>query len=336
MTLDTESEAPVKVFEVVHPPDGTTKFVDQVVTYAPPHIEFRYVTWRRFLRIDYDVAHLHWPEMLLRHKNPLVEMARVAVFRSWLRRMRRKGVKIVRTLHNLAPHEAARPSVQRALSELDGLTDLFVTLNPVTQAPGASVFIPHGHYRDRFSSHQRSTSVPGRVVYAGLIRPYKGVEDLIEALGQSGSAALSLRIVGRPSRDLRETVERACAEYANVSARLEFVPDADLVAEITAAELVCLPYKELHNSGMVLVALSLDRPVLVPDTASMRALSEEVGPGWVHTFDSRLSVDDIQAAIESSRAAGRSTRPKLADRDWNQVALRYAAAFSATGAVPGG
>ena len=39
-----------------------------------------------------------------------------------------------------------------------------------------------------------------------------------------------------------------------------------------------LPYRQMHNSGAVLAALSLDRPVLVPAT-DQRGLGAEVGPG---------------------------------------------------------
>ena len=49
-----------------------------------------------------------------------------------------------------------------------------------------------------------------------------------------------------------------------------------------------LPYRHMHNSGAALTALSLDRPVLVPETDVNRDLARETGPGWVVTFAGEL------------------------------------------------
>ncbi len=67
-----------------------------------------------------------------------------------------------------------------------------------------------------------------------------------------------------------------------MSSALGFAPDADLVREISMSEMVVLPYRFMHNSGAVLLALSLDRPVLVPDNEVNRLLEIEVGSDWVH------------------------------------------------------
>ena len=63
--------------------------------------------------------------------------------------------------------------------------------------------------------------------------------------------------------------------------------------EVSESELVVLPYHQMHNSGSVLAALSLDRSVLVPDSEFNRSLAEEVGPGWVVTYDGDLTAESI-------------------------------------------
>lgn len=319
----------LRVLEVVRPPDGTTRYIDQVVGFADDDIWFSYISPGHMLRGDQDVVHFHWPEMIVRHRLRAVESMKSALLRLWIRSLRRRRIAIVRTLHNLHPHEDQRPAVRRALTDLDRATDLFVAINPTTPLPDGGVRIPHGHYRDRFALMPRSEPRAGRILYAGMIRPYKGVEGLLSSFEALDDPSLTLRIVGRPTADLREAIEGAVARRSDrVSARLDFVPDDDFVAEISAAELVCLPYRELHNSGMVLVALSLGRPVLVPETESMRALAEEVGPGWVLTFrGGELRPEDLVAALAATRDGARQEAPRLDDRDWQQVGARYSAAF---------
>lgn len=327
-----EEIRPITVMEATTaPPNGTTRYIDQIVTFAPAATRFVYFSWTRALKGRYDVLHVHWPERLLRHSSRLRRLLSPVLLLILLGVLRVRRIPIVRTLHNLEPHEEGSALEKLALRALDYATTTFVAINPVTRAPrGEEVYVPHGHYRDRFASHPKNSSQHGVLVYAGLIRPYKGIERLISCYGAlpKGSAS-ELRVVGKPTLELRSHVERAIARDSSISAKLEFVPDSDLVSEITRAELVCLPYDELHNSGMALVALSLDRPLLVPDTETTRSLAEEVGPGWLHLFTGQLTAEKLATAIEQNRieARTRSDRPILGDRDWELVGARYESTF---------
>ncbi|MFG6446526.1 glycosyltransferase [Microbacterium sp. P07] len=321
----------LRVLEVVNPPDGTTRYIDQVVEFADDDIEFSYISPLKMARMNYDVVHFHWPEMILRHRITLLERAKCLVFDLWVRALRWRRIGILRTLHNLEPHDGVTPVVQRSLRRLDDATDEYVTINTTTEARSNSTYIPHGHYRDRFANHEKPDAQRGRLLYAGLIRPYKGVETLLDAFDGINASDASLRVVGKPTPEFRGLIEeKVAADPTRLSARLEFVPDEDFVGEIRSAELVCLPYRELHNSGMMLVALSLDRPVLVPDTPSTRALDEEVGPGWVIRYHGDLDAAGLDAALATVRSGSRSSAPKLDRRDWQLVGAAYSAAFRET------
>lgn len=314
------------VLEATNPPDGTTRYIDQVVSFAGKDVAFHYLSWRSMLMSRLDVIHFHWPEVLVRGRSRPGTAARWAMFAAMLLVLRLRRVAIVRTLHNLTPHEPGPGVEAKLLRLLDRMTTLFVRINPVTQAPGRSVFIPHGHYRDRFARYARSSPEPRRVIHAGLIRPYKGIERLMRVVSDLAAEGVELRVVGRPTADLRAVIERTSAGEANISARLEFVPDEDLVAEITSATLVCLPYSELHNSGMLLVALSLGRPVLVPRSPTTSLLADEVGPGWVLTFTGELTPEVLKRALDSASRTT-SDEPNLSDRDWERVGRLYTHAF---------
>lgn len=330
----------LRVLHSLAPPDGTTKYVDQVTQMAPPHVEVLHFSWRRALTGDYDVLHLHWPELLLRARTRRKRLAKRAAAVAVLLRVRLRGTPVVRTVHNVTPHEAGSRTETAVLRAVDRATDHFIRLNPTTEVPAdpdrrRTTTILHGHYRDRFAAHPRSLAVPGRVVYAGIIRPYKGVDRLVGLAGGLARHGVEVRVVGSPSADMREVVERAVAAEPNLSARLAFVPDAELVAEVSAAELVVLPYRELHNSGAMLVALSLDRPVLVPRTASTEAARLEVGEDWVHLYDGELDENDVVAALDRVRRA-QTDRPRLEGRDWDALGRRHAELYEELlGRTPG-
>jgi beta-1,4-mannosyltransferase len=319
----------IRVLHSLAPPDGTTKYVDQMTVGAPADVDVSYFSWKRALRGDYDVLHLHWPELLLRAKTPRKRTAKRLAMRATLALNRVRRIPIVRTVHNLHPHEIGDGVERRLLDRVDHDTATFIRLNPTTDlAPvlrgdARGVTILHGHYRDRFAAHPRADRENGLVLYFGIIRPYKNVEHLIDVFTARERPGARLRVVGSPSPELREPIQaRADAEPA-VSATLRFVDDDELVREITAASIVVLPYAEMHNSGAALVALSLDRPILVPRTPSNSALAAEVGPGWVHEYDGELTDDILTAAMEAASALDPASRPRLEGRDWDEVGRRH-------------
>lgn len=322
----------MRVLQVLDPPDGTTRYVDQIVHGLPGDITLDWFTWRRALTTSYDVLHVHWPERLTRGrsrwKRPLVRAALCVL----LVRLRLTRTAIVRTEHNVGPHEAGDPVEGLLLRWLDRWTTLAIQLNPTTPVDTRrlNVAIPLGHYRDRFARFGRLPVIPGRLLYFGLIRPYKGVDRLLECMSELSDPGISLRVVGRPQTPYwHDLVTAATRTDARVTALLEFVDDETLVAEVSQAALVTMPYLELHNSATLLVALSLNRPVLVPRTPSTEALLAEVGSAWMSVYDGELSPADLAAALRRVEDAPASTPPNLADRDWEVIGARHAHAYRA-------
>ena len=93
------------------------------------------------------------------------------------------------------------------------------------------------------------------------------------------------------------------------------------------AELVVLPYRTMHNSGAALLALSLERPVLVPANESTESLAREVGAGWVQTFAPPLAPGVLARAVTVVRTTRRSPAPDLSARTWPAIADRHREAY---------
>lgn len=315
----------IRVLHSLAPPDGTTKYVDQMTEGAAPDVAVSYFSWRRALRGDYDVLHVHWPEFLLRARTGGKRLGKRQAMRATLLLARARRIPIVRTVHNLHPHETGGRAERKLLDAVDKQTEVFIRLNPTTELEPwmTGVTILHGHYRDRFAHHSGAQREPGLILYFGIIRPYKNVERLIEVYAERDRPGTRLRIVGSPSPELRERIAGLADAHDAVSARLAFVEDAELVEEIGAASLVVLPYAEMHNSGAALVALSLDRPILVPRTPSNTALAEEVGAEWVIQYDGGLSDEILTAALAAVEAIAPDARPRLEGRDWDEVGRRH-------------
>lgn len=290
-----------------------------VLTYSP----------RAALRGGYDVLHLHWPENMFGGHTRRGRVARRLLTTLILLRLSLTGTPIVRTTHNLYRPDGLGWYDHRLLDWIDRLTRVQIRLNDQTALPLGAVThtIAHGHYRDWFAGYDRPSAEPGRLGYIGLIRRYKGVEDLLAAFSDLADPQARLRITGKPSTtELATTIEDLAARDPRVSLRLEFVDESGFATEVASSALMVMPYRHMHNSGVALAALSLDRPVLVPDTEVNRALAHEVGPGWVHLFSGTIDAEDLAAAVAAA-ALPREHRPDLSGREWDSVGAAHLAAF---------
>lgn len=312
------------------PRPTTNPYLALLLRSLPEDVVALTFSWRRALLGRYDVLHLHWPDVLLRGTTPLRTVARRALVAALVARLVVTRTAVVRTVHNPAPHEPGGPVERLLLAALDRCTGLAVHLGPGTAGavrPGVpELVVPHGHYREWYAAGG-ARPVTGRLLHFGLVRPYKGVDALLRAVAAT-PGDLELHVVGRPSSPaLAEELAAAAAADARVVLDLRHVPDDDLAAEIAAAELVVLPYRSMHNSGALLLALSLDRPVLVPETPMTTALAQEVGPGWVLTHPGEVSSADLVRALAVVRAAGRSARPDLSAREWPAAGAAHRDAY---------
>jgi beta-1,4-mannosyltransferase len=286
------------------------------------HLQVDGFSWWRALTSTYDVFHVHWPEILLQGRTPARAWARRLLFALLLARLRLRHTAVVRTLHNLRSHEGNSPTEQRLLQRFDRQTTLWIRLNPFTPLPADALnrTIAHGDYRAWFAAYACLPSVPGRVLYFGLIRPYKAIDTLIAAFTARMDAAASsstLRIVGQPQTpQLARTLGTLATGDSRIEFSLGYASDETLAREIGEAELVVLPYQEMHNSGAAVLALSLGRPVLVPQNTVTEALANEVGSDWVVTYPGVLSAQALADAIVAIRRPRQSERPELSARTW--------------------
>ena len=229
----------------------------------------------------------------------------------------------MRTVHNVTPPSG--PRLDRALIRaLDRRTDVRIRIAAQTpEADGVpSVLIPHGHYRTWFERMPRAAVVPGQFGYVGLIKPYKGVERLVDAYAAASAIdpTLTLRISGKPvDEGIERRLRAATARLDGLETTLRYVGEAEFVDVVTSSELVVLPYRFMHNSGTALAALSLGRPILVPANDVNRALSSEVGPGWVHLFDGDLTAGALLDAMRALRADPPAAAPDLSARGWDDA-----------------
>ena len=319
--------------------------------------EVRQFTFRRLILESWDVWHLHWPEHLLGLSGSFQFPWKLAKFWVKLRIARAKKVRIFWTVHNLRPHERRHPVLEWMfwsvfLPNVSGIICMTRSGREQVQSeyPATSTrpifIIPHGHYRGVYpdvvgrDEARRALHIGlGEVVIAfvGQIREYKGVPDLIRCFNAAAVPAARLLIAGKPqSEKLAREIEEAVSNNAAIQLYLKFIDAVDMQLYLRAADLIVLPYKDILNSGSALLALSFDRPILVPNRGALGELFEEMGPAWVRLYAGDLTPQILRDAILWAKAAPVKNRnpAALEALSWDRIAALTMAAFSAAQDLP--
>jgi glycosyltransferase involved in cell wall biosynthesis len=177
---------------------------------------------------------------------------------------------------------------------------------------------------DHYHLDEPSVSAPEgtvRLLFFGTIRPYKGLEDLIDAFEllceQRPEIDWQLTVVGEtwegwsvPAAKIRRSSHRDRITFVN-----RYVTDEEVDRAFLEADLVVLPYHRSSTSGPLQVAMSYGLPVVV---TAVGGLPEAVDGYSGAVLVEPASTDDLVSGIEKAeRLVGQH---HLASRTWADVA----------------
>jgi glycosyltransferase involved in cell wall biosynthesis len=106
----------------------------------------------------------------------------------------------------------------------------------------------------------------------GLLRPYKGIDTLLEAFRRVRGA--ELWIVGNPRMEVEPLRELAAEAGGRVRFLTRFVEDAEIPAIMRRADVVVLPYRDAEHSGVLYAALAFGKPLVLTAVGGFPELAE--------------------------------------------------------------
>lgn len=280
---------------------------------------------RRVRRRPVDVVHWLWLPW------PLVD--------GWAIRRLRRLVAVVLTVHDRQPFQGAAVSpLQRrgrgAWKAADALVVHTAEAAAHLRAAGAEahqiLVVPHPPLALPADLQPSQFVPPVRtLVLFGELKPYKGLEVLLEALARTTTTQLRLIVAGRPRMEVAALVDRARAIGLGdrIEWRLHRLDEPELAEVLGRADAFVLPYLHADASGVLALVLALGRPVVASRVGAMAEVLEDgvsallVPPGDVaalaHALD-RLGDDRTASQLAHGTA--------LALRQigtWDAVAARH-------------
>jgi len=274
-----------------------------------------------------DVIHLTDSTAVLGNRH-VSESEKVLRATRFTRAIKRRNVALVRTI--TADHVRGS-QLSRAEAILDAATVSYITHSAHRPNPHGreSVLIPLGHQRFRFLGYPRGVVHPGRVLFITPDTFHSNYEAALKVFAYADLPGTELRIVGKVPSGLAPSFARTINLNGNKITLLDdTISDAARVKEITRAEIVVVIAPETDEAtSTMLLALSLDRPVLVEDTPITRALADEVGNRWVRLHTGRLTAVELEKALAAFAESRPTGRPDLDKRDPDSVSQQFIAAY---------
>jgi glycosyltransferase involved in cell wall biosynthesis len=200
--------------------------------------------------------------------------------------------------------------------------------------------IPHGLLESEASkvTVRRTTDRKVlRILFFGQIKPYKGLDTLVDALAMLPDEArrrLRLRVAGQPYMDMAPILKRVAAAGLSdvVEFRLERIPDRDVDALFADADVIAMPYHRIDASGVLSKALAHGLAVLASDTGGFSeflrhgetALLCPVGDAQAFA---RAILDIATDSALLPRLAANASRLGEATPSWAEIGLRTMAVY---------
>lgn len=240
----------------------------------------------RFLISPPEIIHVQYLPML-RWRIPLD---------SWfLWICRKRGSKIVLTIHDLLPHdtaEAHKRTFQSLYIRMDAIichSDHIKTrLEAEFGVPEQRIsVIAHGPFFYDLPEGDpkrilRELDVPPEqllVLWQGIIFPYKGLDLLLNAWQEVELQVPEafLVVAGTGASDLLDQLREQVRQLGltRVKLHLRFISAEDLVAAYRAADIVVYPYRAITTSGALATGLALGKTIIASNLPVFRELLED-------------------------------------------------------------
>ncbi len=272
----------------------------------------------------------------------------------WLRilryLLRRKNTKIILTAHNLLPHINGykyKNILEKIYSQFDGIIvhskalktqmiEIFGAkaknwLICVTSIGVEDILLVKvdqnilNIYRDKVKSLE---SDGHNFLFAGGIHKNKGLDILLKAWGNHINEFPNdkLYIVGNPTYNMNDELKYIQKYSTSINTSFGIKSDEELLAYFLECDFVVLPYKEASQSGVLMTALSLGKPVIATNVGGLPEVVETVKGGYV--VDSNNPISLCKAINKASKISNTELskwnndirKKTLTNYSWNNIA----------------
>lgn len=238
------------------------------------------------------------------------------------RRAKANGyTRVIGLVDNAIPHEK-RPGDKVFARYFLRSCDAFLTMSkkvlqdlaqfsdsPLKRFTEHPLYTSFGEPESKAAARQRlQLDAEGRyLLFFGLIRRYKGLDLLLEAMGDARVKALGVKLIVAGEYYEDAAPYNALIEQHQLQDRVllhtHFIADADVRWYFSACDLVAQTYHTATQSGVTKIALQFDRPSLVTNVGGLGEIIEHGVSGYVVAPEATAIADSIVDYYTHNREA---------------------------------
>lgn len=292
-----------------------------------------------------QVVHIHWQHPFLLANGTVRSIIKSCKFVVELLVLKGIGVRLVWTAHNITNHEKRYECVERFFTRL--LAHQCHAVIAHSQSAKESVesalglknngkvtVIPHGSFLgcyaneiDRGEARRRlGISICDSVfLFFGLIRPYKGVMELVEAFERLKPEHGKLVIAGSPYGDngIVARILSVAERNRDLIVIPKFIPDNEIQVFMNASDVVVLPYRDILTSGAAVLAMSFGKPIIAPAIGCIPDLVDSSGAFLYDPRDNNGLSEAMRTSLKANLFKMGEHNLELAKKlDWSHVGKR--------------
>lgn len=199
------------------------------------------------------------------------------------KQLRKNKIHVITTIHDLLPfnkkiydfhyHKKIYSSADKVISQarmnLPELKEKFgVPENKIE-------YIPHGHYMEFAEEVSREESIKKLglpndktiILFFGQIKKVKGVDILIRAIKKVSESNPNILcvIAGKVWKDdfsIYQDLIDSLELNSKVRCDIRFIDDEEIKYYFNAADIVALPYRQIYQSGVALLGIAYEKPIV--------------------------------------------------------------------------
>ncbi len=291
-----------------------------------------------------DILHLHTLAPLFLSSTTLRSFLRMIISVFQLVILRLMGVRIIWTAHDLKSHANRHIMLDRIFTVLlSRLVHAIITHCETAKREVArklyvrnldkTFIIPHANYIDTYKNNISRSEARRKLGFSekdvvllslGLIRPYKGIPELIDAFKKIPQNGAQLVIAGKPTTaTLGESLERKAAGCENIKLIPEFIPDEEIQLYLNACDAAVFAFRDIFTSGSVILAMSFGRACIAPRKGCIGDVLDGSG-GFLYDPDEQDGLlQALKGAIENKAALqdmGEHNLKAVEQWSWSRIA----------------
>lgn len=271
---------------------------------------YKYIE-KKLIQEKFDVLHIQWLQF-----SPIDY--------KYLKKIRRKGIKIVITVHDILPfnekiydkffhkkiYELCDYIILQAQTNIDRFKEIF------PRCSNKIKYIPHGHFldfadiyeKDKAREHLKIPKNKKVFLFFGQIKKVKGVGILLEAFGElcKKREDVFLIVAGSVWKDdfssYQRIIEKENLNEENLKTDIRFIPDNEVGYYYSASDIAVLPYLDVYQSGVIQLAYAYNKPAIATAIKPFMEIVEDEKTGFLcNPNDSRDLMKVMEKALNNEK-----------------------------------